>query len=235
MNVSVAMTTFNGEKYIKEQLDSIISQISSGDEIIICDDGSTDNTYQIIADYQKKFDGIKIYRNNRLGFVKNFEFVIKECSNELIFLSDQDDIWLHNKVERIKREFLENAEISLVLHNAYRYFEEREMEERLLIENKRNGWLVNIITNKYWGCCIAFKREILQYSMPFPPKLVTHDKWLGIIAESRNEAKFLDEALIKHRFHDNNVAKKLPLLQKISTRLSLLKDFVKWKHMKGKL
>lgn len=98
--VSIAMTTYNGEKFIKKQLDSIINQTYKNLEIIICDDGSTDKTIDIIKEYQKKDKRIKLYINEKnLGFSKNFEKAISLCKGDYIALSDQDDIWELDKIE----------------------------------------------------------------------------------------------------------------------------------------
>ena len=101
MSISIAMATYNGEKYIKDQLDSILVQLGKDDEIIISDDKSTDQTTEIIKKYIKEDSRIKLLEGPQKGFVKNFENALLNCSNEIIFLCDQDDIWLENKKEKV--------------------------------------------------------------------------------------------------------------------------------------
>ena len=117
--VSVAMCTYNGAKYLSEQLDSIITQNLSPTEIVICDDISEDNTWDILQDYQAKYPAvIKLYRNERrLGIVKNFEKALNLCTGDIIFLSDQDDIWLRDKTSTVLRIFKRNPEIDAICHN----------------------------------------------------------------------------------------------------------------------
>ena len=121
MKISVALCTYNGEKFLKEQLDSILNQTIAVDEIIICDDKSTDTTLSILRDYKKKYPTIiSIYENeNTLKSVKNFEKAISLCTGDIIFLSDQDDIWVDIKVEKYCDYFNENAAIQVLASNGY--------------------------------------------------------------------------------------------------------------------
>ena len=121
MTTSVALCTFNGEKFLKEQLDSILNQTVTIDEIIVCDDGSTDATISILNSYKEKFPEIfNIYINEEnLRSVKNFEKAMLLCKNEIIFLSDQDDIWEKNKVEKCLDFFKKEEEIDVFCSNAF--------------------------------------------------------------------------------------------------------------------
>jgi glycosyltransferase involved in cell wall biosynthesis len=141
MSVSVAMTTFNGDKYIDEQIKSILIQLDMEDELIISDDGSTDNTVQILKQYSEEYDNIKLHLNNRLGVVKNFEFAIKECTKDIIVLSDQDDIWVDNKLVEIKKHFSKNSNL-LILHNAIKFNSDQGNDYgsgELMIKKMRKG------------------------------------------------------------------------------------------------
>ena len=112
--ISVAMTTYNGEKYLKEQIDSILSQSEKDIELIICDDCSTDNTNKILSDYTEKDKRVHVYKNElNLGYVKNFEKAISLCSGDYIALSDQDDIWLPEHLSVLLKH-LKNTNCSLV-------------------------------------------------------------------------------------------------------------------------
>ena len=117
MKLSVAMCTYNGEQHVNEQLESILKQTMTVDEIIICDDGSTDKTIQIIEQFQMNFPNIiTLHRNSfNLGSNKNFEKAITLCSGDYIFLSDQDDIWKINKVEKIIQSFLDSPSLEAII------------------------------------------------------------------------------------------------------------------------
>ena len=113
--ISVAMATYNGEKYIKEQLDSILKQLNNNDEIIISDDGSTDNTINIINSYNDK--RIRIIEGPHKSVKQNFANAISNCKGKYIFLSDQDDIWLDYKVDTVLKVF-ETTNCTCVVHDA---------------------------------------------------------------------------------------------------------------------
>src|SRR5690554_1467232 len=107
--ISIALASYNGEKYIKEQLDSILNQTIQDFEIVVCDDASTDNTWEILQQYEAKDKRFKIFRNEQnLGFKKNFEKAISHCKGEYIALSDQDDIWIENHLELLFNHIQEN-------------------------------------------------------------------------------------------------------------------------------
>ena len=106
------MATFNGEKYLKEQLDSILCQLDFKDEVIISDDGSTDETLNLLNEY-KNDKRVQVIKNPRKGVVSNFDNALRNSNNEVIFLSDQDDIWLPNKVEVVKKCFLNSENTTL--------------------------------------------------------------------------------------------------------------------------
>lgn len=230
MNVSVAMATFNGEKYLKEQLDSILCQLDFKDEVIISDDGSTDETLNLLNEY-KNDKRVQVIKNPRKGVVSNFDNALRNSNNEVIFLSDQDDIWLPNKVEVVKKCFL-NSEKDLVLHNGLIFQDNVDVLNKLLIKKMRHGVMINVLKSCYWGCCMAFKRNLLHHILPFPSHVPAHDQWIGLVAEKRRQSIFLNKPLIMHRVHKNNVSRPLPLSQKLSFRVRLLQSFLNSKGMK---
>lgn len=224
MNVSVAMATYNGEKFIEEQIDSILCQLGAQDELIVSDDGSSDATLEILKEYRKD-KRVQVFANPRKGVVSNFENALKQCRNDLIFLSDQDDIWLSNKVETVK-EILLHSEKSLVLHNGLNFYEDTNAPKDILIKKMRHGVVVNIMRSCYWGCCMAFRRELLHKALPFPPQLPTHDQWIGLVAEKAKDAVFLDQSLLLHRKHGNNVSKCLSFFQKLIFRKKMALAYI---------
>ena len=223
MNVSVALATFNGEKFLKEQLDSILPQLGPDDEIIASDDGSRDGTMELLARYTDD-PRITLCRNPGKGLVSNFENALKQCRNEIVFLCDQDDIWLAHKVQTVRNRLMTSGK-KLVLHNALLFPSTEHQEKKMLIQHMYHGIFLNIIKSCYWGCCMAFTKELLDRALPFPPSIPTHDPWIGLIAEQRKETFFLNEPLILHRRHGKNVSKTLPLHRRLDFRYRMAKAY----------
>lgn len=214
MKISVAMCTYNGEKYIVEQLNSILHQTKKVDEIIICDDGSKDNTLEICNKTLKASNieyKLKINKKN-LGFAKNFYQAIILCSGDIIFFCDQDDIWKENKVELMCQVFNDNPNALLVFSNAHITNENLEIKGNLF-ENLsyQNSYLnnqyetVNYLLNDNFvtGATTAIKKEILNYIGDLDNGWA-HDYWFGIVAALYGGLKNINEPLIYYRQHDKN-------------------------------
>ncbi|MFA6275873.1 MAG: glycosyltransferase family 2 protein [Pedobacter sp.] len=203
--ISVCLATFNGEKYIVEQLDSILNQLGPDDEIIVSDDGSSDQTLPIIRGYADP--RIHIFTNNeRKGIVGNFENAMKNCKGDYIFLSDQDDVWLSQKVEISLEALIENdlvvTNCSVVDENltiiSPSYFE---------IANSKKGFLKNFYRSSYLGCCLAFNRKLLNIVLPIPASLnLFHDWWIGFLADLRFNVIFIETPCMLYRRHNLNVS-----------------------------
>lgn len=203
--ISVCMATYNGEKYIKEQLISILKQLGDEDEIIISDDHSTDTTLEIIE--QLSDSRILVFFNTEKGYTSNFENALRQVSGDIIFISDQDDIWNPTKVE-ICLEALQSVDLVVSdcqLINSQNeiislsYFELRKV--------KKSSW-GNLVKFGYLGCCLAFRSELLKKALPFPSnrQMCTHDNWLFLVGAFLYRYKVLDERLINYRRHDANVS-----------------------------
>ena len=202
MKVSVCMATYNGEDYLKEQLDSILKQLSKEDELIISDDGSSDRTLSIIKSYNDK--RVRLVHSNRRNLIFNFENALKSADGDVIFLSDQDDIWFDEKVERIKEQLKYNT---LVFSNALVFDGENQKESRLMYSGKnRTGFFKNLLKNNYIGASMAFRREILDVALPFPQSIPMHDIWLALLAEAKGKTHYVHEPLIYYRRHDDNAS-----------------------------
>jgi len=230
MTISICMATYNGEKYIKEQLDSILSQISENDEIIISDDTSTDKTVEIIKSY--KDNRIKIFENQKFKSpIFNFENALKHANNNIMVLADQDDIWKPNKIEIIKKHM---QEFDLVLSDADIIDENGNVlqESFCKLNGSKSGLFKNIVKNSYLGCTMAFNKKILEKSLPFPSDLPMHDWWIGLIAEMYGKIYFTNDKLISYRRHGNNASptgekSKYSLRQKIMFRLIMIKNLIR--------
>ena len=218
MKLSVALCTYNGEKYIKEQLESILTQTKAIDEIIICDDGSNDETIAIIEQFQTEFPNkISLYQNQiNLGSTKNFEKAISICTGDYIFLSDQDDVWKTDKTEKIIRYFLANPSIEAVFTNGdlisdkgenftqnslwdFTFFIESKLEKPINLY-EHILFKANMVT----GATLCFKKEIKDLILPIPNiKKFYHDEWIAIAIAHRNNLGYLTDRLISYRIHGN--------------------------------
>jgi glycosyltransferase involved in cell wall biosynthesis len=215
MKISVALCTYNGEKYLYEQLNSILNQTLKVNEIIVCDDQSTDSTIAILEDYSKKNEGLfKIFKNEiNLRSVKNFEKAVSLCTGDIIFLSDQDDSWLPEKVAAIIRYFELNPNINVVATNGYCMDENSEILDRYTIwdvpeflrQEKLDFDYYSLITevgNFVTGASLAFRNKFLSQIMPFPiVKNFHHDEWIAIIACKNNAFEMLNEKYFLYRVH----------------------------------
>lgn len=217
MKISVALCTYNGEKYIKEQIDSILNQTKKVDEIIVCDDCSFDKTIEILNEYNAKNpDLFKIYINDQnLRSVKNFEKAISLCTGDIIFLSDQDDIWVNEKVEEYVGYFNQNPNIKALASNGYCINDSSKIEEKYAIWDvpfflKEIGAsynyydILNYVANIATGASMAFRKDIVCDIVPFPiVKDFHHDEWIAIIASHNNEFAFLDKKYFYYRLHNH--------------------------------
>ena len=228
---SICIATYNGEKYIKEQLCSILSQINPEDEVIVSDDGSVDKTLEIVK--ALKDNRIKIIRNSGThGSVSNFVFALKHTKGNYIFLADQDDVWKQSKYSTVC-SYLENYD--LVHHDSVVTDDNlKEINSSLYsILNNGTGILKNIKKSTYYGSHMAFKREVLKKAMPFPKtEEIGHDLWIGLVAELFFKPVFIEEKLILYRRHADahcniDFKSKRSLVMKIRGRMIMVFYIVK--------
>lgn len=201
--VSVCIPTYNGEKYILQQLVSVLKQLDDNDEVLISDDSSTDNTLTIIENINDK--RIKIFKNQKFGSpVYNMEFALKQAKGNYIFMCDQDDLWAEDKVRKMV-ELLNKY--YLVISDAIIIDDNENVLCNSYYEWKKSGkgFWKNLYKNSYIGCAIAFRKELLNYALPFPKNIAMHDIWIGLIAEIFFNVFFTDEKLLKYRRHENNL------------------------------
>ena len=228
--VSVAMATYNGEKYIKEQIDSILKNLNKEDEIIISDDGSTDSTRDIIKSYKDK--RIKLIDGPKKGVKQNFANAIQNTTGKYIFLSDQDDIWSDNKINKMIEVFNERK-ATLVVHDALVFDSENNKvlyESFFRFRKSAPGFIRNIYKNTYIGCCMAFDSKIKEKILPIPNNIEMHDQWIGILNDMYyNKSVFISDKLIKYRRHSENVSemKHYTVGKMIKNRINLIRELIK--------
>lgn len=231
--ISVCIATYNGERFIKEQLDSILCQLSKEDEIIISDDGSTDKTLEIIDSYND--NRIKVFHHQKDEILsevtqgrnfyyatQNFANALSKVSGDYVFLSDQDDIWLQNKVSRCLELLKKN---DVIVHN-YQVVDVNgnlTKEQQFSKNPLHESVFFNIIDSHFRGCCMAFKAELLRKCLPIPLNVIGHDYWIGAIATKYCSIFYEMNPLIQSRWYPDSVSakRKTSLLYKIKFRLNL--------------
>lgn len=200
--VSVALCTFNGEAYLKTQLESLVHQTYPKLEIIAVDDASSDSTLSILQAYAKIYPQIKIFQNQtRLGFVKNFEKAIQLCTGDYIALCDQDDDWLLTKIERLVKEI---GTHTLIYHNSL-FFDhqgksiDKKMSDRFRLQaitDPRHLLLFNCIS----GHSLLFKKTLVPQLLPI--QAVYHDWWIAYVAANLGTIGYLEECLVNYRQYE---------------------------------
>ncbi len=209
--ISIAMATYNGEKYLREQLNSILAQTCSDFELIACDDGSTDSTVQILNEYAEKDKRIKVFVNERnLGFAKNFEKLVSLCSGDYIAFCDQDDIWENKHLEIFLNEI---GEAKVVCGNEL-LFDNETKEKRLKIpynqnifpaDSKNLLWTFSYTNNFFAGNAMLVERKFLVEKNILPiPNGISHDSWIALCACCFSKMKFTEKVVTNRRLHHTN-------------------------------
>lgn len=236
---SVCVTTYNGERYIEQQLRSILEQIAADDEVIVSDDGSTDNTLKIVDSIGDK--RIRIRHSSAHYFKDNFIEAMCEAKGDIVFLSDQDDVWLPGKYERCIKEL---EEVDLVCTNSEMTDGELNIIEPnfFSIYHSGPGVFKNALNNTYYGSCMAFRRSLLKAALPMPStREIGHDIWLGLVAEMTGKVRFIDTPYLLYRRHEDAKTStngllhrsKRPLWLKIWSRVVVLYYVSKFKLNHG--
>lgn len=209
--ISVCMASYNGERFIYEQIKSVLDQLGPKDELIISDDASTDNTLLVIDTFVD--NRIHVLKNPALqSATRNFENALTYATGEIIFLSDQDDIWFPGKV-RTMLPYL--TDYDLVVSNCEFIDENGHLLGGSFFEHFHSGpgLLKNFMKNTFLGNCMAFRRSLLDRALPFPKELheasqylIYQDVWLGLLANALFRVSFIPEKLSGFRRHKNNAS-----------------------------
>lgn len=205
--ISVALAYYNGGKYIEEQIGSILPQLDDGDELIISIDGAWDGSMDILEYWAAKDSRIRLITGPGKGVVRNFENALYACRGDVIFLSDQDDIWEKYKVKAVMKA-MEQPDCLAVLHNAITIDENGKPDggkDLFTWRISRTGIFKNIMRNSYVGCCMALKKELLEIVLPIPERIYMHDYWIGTAAEFCGRVILIKKPLIRYRRHSGNV------------------------------
>jgi len=212
--MSVALCTFNGARYLEEQLASILGQGRPPDEMVVCDDGSVDRTIDLLKDFAKSagFPVQILVNPTRLGFTKNFEKAIRLCRGDIVVLSDQDDCWYQTRLAVLEHAFINNPAQGLIFSDAdivdqdsrqvgKRYWETCGLNEKRRNQIK-NGRALDVLLkhNVVCGAMAAFRSSLCAIVLPIP-EITVHDMWIAVIASIVSEIGILPEPTIKYRKH----------------------------------
>ena len=208
MSVSVCMAVFNGAAFLRPQLESILEQLRPSDEVIVVDDASRDDSPVMLQNLAER--RLHVFHNeHNLGLLGTFERALTLAHGDIVFLSDQDDVWLPGKVEKVLEVFSSDPHVTLVASDAMLIDEQgRTLADSFFASRGRfsAGVLHNLIKNKYLGCTLAFRRMMLDKFLPIPPDVPMHDMWFGMLNDIYGKTFFIDEALIAYRRHSRNVS-----------------------------
>lgn len=220
MSVSVVLCTYNGARYLHEQLDSVLTQTRLPDQIVLRDDASSDDTWVMLTAWRDTAAArgirVSLKRNqHNAGYVGNFEAALADASGQIVFLCDQDDVWHRDKIAVMLAEFERRPRL-LLLHSDARLVDARGADmhcsvfkalevspEELALIHMGRAFDVLLRRNLVTGATTAMRRSLLEHAAPFPRKMV-HDEWLALVAAATGEMDCLERALIDYRQHDAN-------------------------------
>ncbi|WP_062810824.1 glycosyltransferase family 2 protein [Alcanivorax sp. NBRC 102028] len=231
MKVSIAMATYNGAEYIEEQLYSFINQTRQPDEVVITDDCSIDRTSKIVSEFSRvaPFDVFFSVNDVNLGYTGNFNEALNKATGDIVFLSDQDDVWFPEKIKIVTDAAVNNPEALLIMNDAELTDQElkrtglTKLDQIFASGQGENGFVM--------GCCCAVRRELLDFCLPIPEEIKGHDNWIVGFADRMDRRLVLREVLQLYRRHNNNeshyLANSTKKINKITTLLSEVKTIKK--------
>ena len=212
--IDILLATYNGEKYLKEQIESILNQTYENFNLIISDDASTDNTLNILEEYEKKDTRIKVFKKEKnKGLIDNFEFLLKNVTSDYFMFSDQDDIWKKDKIEKSINKLKEEnsglvyTDLEIVdekLNVIYpSYWKYKQIYKKI---KKYNNFEALYLNNFVTGCTILAKSKYIKDILPLPrnSKFVLHDYWTALIISAKDKISYVEEPTIQYRQHKNN-------------------------------
>ena len=232
MKISIAMATYNGAKYLQEQLDSFAGQSRCPDELVVCDDGSTDRTLEIIEKFSRTVAfSVRVYRNEtRLGYAANFGRAMSLCSGDVVFLSDQDDYWFRNKIEFVYAVFQANPNAWVVINDAEITDESLESTGLTVLGQIYSAGLdAEYLIS---GCCSAYRSNILLALLPIPAATHSHDGWLHLLGLSFTCREVTTQCLQYYRRHGQNTSGYITSSTSPASPLKLLRNTLASKNLR---
>ena len=222
LTISIAMCTYNGARFLQEQLDSFSSQSRLPDEVVICDDCSSDNTVEILNEWAKTVSfTVKIIQNEKnLGYEQNFPKAISLCSSDIIFCSDQDDAWAPDKLEKMAAVFEKHSETGVVYCDGLCIDSQGNSLNRLASAISLPGMLYGRPYYLYWnpvkrgmhflGCCCSIRKSLWDKISPYP-KSYAHDQWIFLAGAAISKIEYLPDTLTHYRLHESNTSAVTPV------------------------
>jgi glycosyltransferase involved in cell wall biosynthesis len=223
--ISVALAAYNGARYLQEQLDSLTAQRRLPDEVVVFDDASSDGTVGILETFRATapFE-VTVHRNaTNLGYSANFEVAISRCAGDLIFMSDQDDVWFPEKIETVTRLFEKEPAIMAVCHN--RIITRHDLTHNGVTELRNIRSLGLPSSELKTGCCTAFRRQWLEVVLPIPHETITYDVWINRMADLLEVRRILPRPLLYYRRHGSNASRWMASTPKRVTPLIILRRY----------
>lgn len=213
--VHIVLATYNGERFLREQMDSVLAQTYENITVEVCDDGSTDGTAAIVREYEAQDERVKLHLNpHNLGYVKNFLEGVKRCTAPYVMLCDQDDIWQKDKVEKTllamqKEEKKMAGKPVLVFTDAVNFDSHTGEElgffhETSHLDVKKVDTAHLFMENKCIGCTMMMNRAILPYLKELPEEIRVHDWWLALICSHFGTIEYVPQATLRYRQHEEN-------------------------------
>lgn len=206
--VSVVLAAYNGERFLQAQLDSILACLRAGDELILVDDCSTDRTREIIAAVH--WPNLVVLRNSvNRGVRATFEIGLRRASGEIVFLSDQDDVWVLGKRDALVAEFEKDSRCTVVVSDASVIDGVGRVTEPSFMYTRggfRGDFISNFVRNRFLGCAMAVRRTVVQVALPIPLLTPMHDVWLGLVGSLMGSVRYLDRPYLHYRRHGGNVS-----------------------------
>ena len=202
------MAVYNGAAFLKTQVDSILHQLNDDDELIVVDDASRDDSMRILQEMRDP--RLRVHRNeSNLGVLATFERALSLAGGDIVFLSDQDDVWLGAKVAKVLQVFISDPRATMVVTDALIIDEHGQTLNPSFFSMRGDfspGFVRNFIKNKYVGCTLSFRRAMLRRFLPIPPEVPMHDVWFGLLNEIYGSTRYIDEPLIAYRRHQRNAS-----------------------------
>lgn len=227
LSVSVVMATYNGRPYLAEQLQSVLAQLLPGDELVVVDDGSQDGTPEMAEALKSAF--VQVARNpHNLGVLATFERGVLMASRDIIFLCDQDDVWLPGKRAAFVAAFEDDPRVLVVVSDAELIDAWGSVTAPSFMQFRggfHGGFWATVVKNRYLGCAMALRRELLAVALPIPPTVPMHDMWFGALASVVGRVHYIPRPLMQYRRHGSNASPAQPQgwMRIVRWRVRLLK------------
>lgn len=244
-DIDIIMTTFNGEKFLSEQIKSIKAQTVSCWRLIISDDGSNDSTLEIIEKERRGWEKNIIIlgsKRKQYGISRNFFRLLEVSTAEYIVFCDQDDIWFNNKLERLlevmkEEEIKGKMKIPLLIHSKEKSIDRKSniMREKVVAAytKKRSKTKQLVVQNVVTGCTMMINKLLKDFILPYNDRMIMHDWWIALIASIVGKIFFIDETLIYRRKHEGNaVGKKETIYRSLVIEIKRVIYPKKYNHYK---